>query len=329
MMSSHSARGDALPTESIVGRHNGEKSVSDKFLARDAAWARGSHLFETRHVGKLGDARRCIEQIEPESVHLVLTSPPYWDLKQYADDHGGAQLGHIGDRDDFFDALGEVWSGCLDALVPGGRLCIVVGDVCRSRRTHGRHLVEPLHAYLQVQCQRLGYDPLAPIIWHKISNMTTEMGGSGAPLGKPYEPNAIVKNDVEFILLFRKPGGYRHPSQEQRDLSMIDRDDFRAWFRQLWTDVPGEVQRGHPAPFPIEVPRRLIGMFSFVGDTVLDPFWGTGSTTLAAMEMRRNSIGFEIEPSYFRIAARRLAQPPIGSTVELDRVPSASSEVDA
>lgn len=137
--------------------------------------------------------------------------------------------------------------------------------------------------------------------------MTTEVAGAGVGfLGKPFEPNAIVKNDIEFILLFRKPGDYRHPTPEQRALSMIDRDDHRRWFQQVWTDVPGEVQRGHPAPFPAEVARRLIGMFSFVGDTVLDPFWGSGNTTIAAMDMHRSSLGFEIEPRYFELAKRRV-----------------------
>jgi DNA modification methylase len=125
-------------------------------------------------------------------------------------------------------------------------------------------------------------------------------------LGKPYEPNAIVKNDIEFILLLRKPGGYRHPTQDQRDLSLIDRDKHRQWFQQIWTDVPGKIQRHHPAPFPVEIARRLIGMFSFVGDTVLDPFWGTGNTTLAAMELHRSSIGFEIEPEYLERARMRI-----------------------
>jgi site-specific DNA-methyltransferase (adenine-specific) len=176
-------------------------------------------------------------------------------------------------------------------------------------------VVEPLHADIQILCRDIGFDPLAPIIWNKIANMTTEVGGAGAFLGKPFEPNAIIKNDIEWILLFRKPGEYRHPTQEQRDLSMIPREDHKRWFQQIWSDVPGEVQRGHPAPFPVEIPRRLIGMFSFVGDTVLDPFLGTGNTTLAAMQMHRSSIGFEIEPTYFAMTRRRLATPTFGATV--------------
>jgi site-specific DNA-methyltransferase (adenine-specific) len=246
-----------------------------------------------------------------EPVHLVVTSPPYWDLKEYANDRNGAQLGHLADRQTFLRELDRVWKRCFEVLVPGGRMCVVVGDVCRARRKHGRHLVEPLHAYLQVRCQAMGFDPLAPIIWTKIANARTEVAGNGAGfLGKPYEPNAVIKNDIEFILMFRKPGGYRHPTELQRSLSVIDRADYSRWFRQLWTDVPGEHQLGHPAPFPTEVARRLIGMFSFVGDTVLDPFWGVGHTTLAAIEMRRSSIGVETEPEYVKIGEAMLKAPP-------------------
>jgi DNA modification methylase len=152
---------------------------------------------------------------------------------------------------------------------------------------------------------------LAPIIWKKIANAKTEVDGNGAAfLGKPYEPNAIIKNDIEFVLLFRKPGGYRHPTPRQRSLSIIEKRDYGVWFQQVWEDVPGEQQRGHPAPFPAEIPRRLIGMFSFVGDTVLDPFLGLGTTTLAAMETYRNSIGFEIDPTYLALAKQRLRHPP-------------------
>lgn len=252
-----------------------------------------------------------------ETIDLVVTSPPYWNLKQYDGKAGAGQLGHIDDRAAFFGELVRVWRRCFELLTPGGRLCVVVGDVCRSRREHGRHLVEPLHAHILLQCQQLGFDPLAPIIWSKIANMTTEVAGNGGGfLGKPYEPNAVVKNDIEFILIFRKPGDYRHPTQLQRDMSMISKDDHRRWFQQVWTDVRGESQRAHPAPFPVEIARRLIGMYSFVGDTVLDPFWGLGNTTRAAMEMHRSSVGFEIEPAYVDAARRRFATVPADSTIE-------------
>ena len=288
-----------------------EATVDEKFQAKRDAWSSGGPGICTTHDVYLGDAREMKGLRPGTEIHLVVTSPPYWNLKRYEGSGNGAQLGHIDDRQEFLGGLEKVWKRCFDMLVPGGRMCVVVGDVCRSRRRHGRHLVEPLHAYLQVQCQAMGFDPLAPIIWKKISNLQTEVEGNGSPfLGKPYEPNSIIKNDIEFILMFRKPGGYRHPTQAQRDLSVIDKADYGAWFQQVWEDLPGEPQRGHPAPFPMELARRLISMFSFVGDTVLDPFWGVGNTTLAAIEARRSSIGFEIEPTYITQARKKLRQLP-------------------
>ncbi len=308
----------AIPTSPIpTRRRSSEPTLGQKLEAKARAWARQPEILRTRHRVFLGDARELKGLAENERVQLVVTSPPYWNLKQYRQDHQGAQLGHIEDRERFLAELRKVWEHCFRLLEPGGRLCVVVGDVCRSRREHGRHVVEPLHSYLQVQCQAIGFDPLSPIIWEKIANVATEVAGNGSTfLGKPYEPNAVIKNDIEFVLLFRKPGGYRHPTQEQRDLSLISKDDHQRWFQQIWSDIPGENQRSHPAPFPVELARRLIGMFSFVGDTVLDPFWGIGNTTAAAIEMHRSSVGFEIEPEYFETGRRRLTRLPLDSTVE-------------
>jgi DNA modification methylase len=299
-----------------VERRPAEASLAQKRAAHTRAWQKRPAILKNHHQVILGDAREFRGLRKDTEVHLVVTSPPYWNLKKYASHGNGAQLGHINDREQFLNELGKVWNRCFDALVPGGRMCVVVGDVCRSRRAHGRHVVEPLHAYIQAQCQDIGFDPLAPIIWNKIANAKTEVAGNGNGfLGKPYEPNAIIKNDVEFILLFRKPGDYRHPSQLQRDLSLISKENHRKWFQQVWTDIRGESQRLHPAPFPQELAKRLISMFSFVGDTVLDPFLGIANTSLAAMETHRSSIGFEIEPSYFEIVKRRL-DPSDDSTVE-------------
>jgi DNA modification methylase len=253
-----------------------------------------------------GDAREM--ELRPKSVHLVVTSPPYWTLKDYRASNG--QLGHIENYDDFIKELNKVWRRCYKALVPGGRLVCVVGDVCLSRRKNaGRHTVVPLHASIQDRCRRLGFDNLAPIIWYKISNAAFEASGNGSSfLGKPYEPNAVIKNDIEYILMQRKPGGYRSPSVATRILSVISNENHKTWFQQIWSGVTGASTRNHPAPYPVEVAERLIRMFSFVGDTVLDPFLGTGSTTLAAMRHGRNSIGYEIDPTYLDYAHRRIVE---------------------
>ena len=239
-------------------------------------------------------------------IHLVVTSPPYWTLKEYNRVEG--QLGYVSDYESFLDELDSVWQHCYDALVPGGRLICVVGDVCLSRRQNkGRHTVVPLHASIQERCRAIGFDNLAPIIWHKIANVKLEAEGNGSGfLGKPYEPNSVIKNDIEFILMQRKPGGYRAPDLPTRLLSVISEDNYQLWFQQIWTGVTGASTRTHPAPYPLELATRLIRMFSFVGDTVLDPFVGTATTALAAAQCGRNSIGSEIDPDYFEMACKRL-----------------------
>ena len=264
----------------------------------------GMDLHSTTHRLIQGDARS-FPHIEDESVHLVITSPPYWTLKRY--NEGPNQLGHIPEYDAFLYEIGQVWEESLRVLVPGGRLVVVVGDVCLSRKANGRHVVVPLHADICVQCRKLGFDNLNPIIWHKISNAKFEANQGTKFLGKPYEPNAIVKNDIEFILMQRKPGGYRKPTHEQRAASKISKPDFNKWFRQIWT-LTGASTKNHPAPFPLDLAYRLVRMFSFVGDTVLDPFCGTGTTMLAAMKCGRSSIGIEIDREYCRMVARNLNQ---------------------
>ena len=261
----------------------------------------------TRHVLVHGDARRMSKE-KIGTAHLVITSPPYWTLKKYREASG--QLGHISDYDDFIEELDRVWQRCFDLLVVGGRLVCVVGDVCLSRRKNeGRHTVVPLHATIQEHCRKIGFDNLSPIIWHKIANAAYEVeNGSGGFLGKPYEPNAVVKNDVEFILMQRKPGGYRTPKDSARILSVISARDHQKWFQQIWSGVTGASTKDHPAPYPVELAERLIRMFSFVGDTVLDPFMGTGTTALAASKWGRNSINFEIDATYWTFAAKRLEQ---------------------
>jgi len=256
----------------------------------------------THHVLFLDDCRN-MQMIEDNSVHLIVTSPPYWVLKEYPERPG--QLGRIEDYEQFLDELDRVWRHCWRVLVPGGRLIIVVGDVCLSRRRSGRHIVVPLHASIQERCRKIGFDNLAPIIWYKISNVQLEVENRGRFLGKPYEPNAIIKNDIEYILMQRKPGGYRKPSAAARLLSIIPEKVHRDWFRQIW-HIPGTSTKKHPAPFPLELAERLVRMFSFVGDVVLDPFMGTGTTNVAAARWGRHSIGFEIDPHYFRLACARL-----------------------
>jgi len=272
---------------------------------RVSAWP--APFSRTTHRIRLGDARN-LSWLPSESVHLVVTSPPYWTLKEYRQSPG--QLGHIEDYESFLSELDRAWQECARVLVPGGRICCVVGDVCVPRKESGRHYVMPLHADIQVRARTLGLDCLTPVLWHKIANGATEVEGNGAGFyGKPYQPGAIIKNDVEHILFLRKGGRYRSASPLQKALSMLTKEEMQSWFLSFWSDIRGSSTRtGHPAPFPVELAVRLIRMFSFAGDTVLDPFLGTGSTAEAAVEAGRNSIGVEIDSEYFRMARRRLSR---------------------
>jgi DNA modification methylase len=274
----------------------------NKFYRRNrwpAEFADTSHRLINR------DARN-LSFLPDDSMHLVVTSPPYWTLKDYAPNE--LQLGSIEDYEAFLGELDKVWSECARVLVPGGRICCVVGDVCIPRKRDGRHRVMPLHADILVRARKLGLDALTPILWFKIANGALEADGNGAGFyGKPYQPGAIVKNDFEYILFLRKGGSYRSPSATQKALSILSKDEMKAWLRTSWSDIKGEsTRKGHPAPYPVEIAERLIRLFSFAGDTVLDPFVGCGSTTLAAIHTGRNSIGIDVEPQYLRLAHERI-----------------------
>lgn len=256
----------------------------------------------TQHDLHVGDAR-LMAKLDDESVHLVITSPPYFDLKKYPEND--SQLGGLHDYEVFLKELDRVWAECKRVLVKGGRLIVVVGDVCRSRRLYGEHQVIPLHASIAHHCHLMGFGNLATVAWHKIANARFEVENGTSFLGKPYEPNAVIKNDLEFILMMRKPGGYRQPTEAMRVLSVIGEKAHRAWFNQILR-FHGASTRAHPAPYPPELAEPLIRMFSFVGDRVLDPFSGTGTTSLAAARSGRNSVGIEIERTYNEMAVSRL-----------------------
>lgn len=269
----------------------------------------------TNHDIRQGDARD-LSFIDTESVHFVCTSPPYGSLKTYPDHP--AQLGNISCYESFLDELDQVWSECFRILVPGGRIACVVGDVCVSRRQGGRHHVLPLSADLQVRSRRIGFDCLTPIRWMKVANIKLEASRSSRYLGKPNLPNGIVKNDIEHILFFRKPG-YRKPTEEMEAHSFIATEDYMKWFAPVWADVTGQHRKDHPAPYPPEIPRRLIRMFSFAGDTVVDPFGGTGTTAIAALETGRHSVSIDIEPSYVDVIEKRLKSSKVPGHVKVDR----------
>lgn len=257
---------------------------------------------QTKHVLEKRDSRD-LNSLKDNSIQLAVTSPPYWNLKKY--DSFDEQLGNIDHYENFHCELNKVWAEILRVLEPGGRLIVIVGDVLLSRRKFGRHKVVPLHADIQVNCEKIGFDNLAPIFWHKISNASFEVKGNSKFLGKPYEPNGIIKHDVEYILMLRKPGGYRSPSKSQRKLSIISEENFNKWYQQIW-NLNGTSSKFHPAPFPKKITDRLIQMFSFVNDTVIDPFVGSGTTILSCCDYGRNSIGYDINSEYLNLAYKRV-----------------------
>ena len=264
-----------------------------------------------------GDARN-LSFLPDQSVHLIVTSPPYFDLKQYAADVP-EQLGEIHDYESFLDELDRVWAECRRVLVPGGRICCVVGAVTISRKAGGRHHVLPLPSDIQVRSRSLGLDNLTPIIWLKVSNIVLEASKSSRFLGKPNLPNGVVKNDFETIVMLRKPGGYRSPTPEMEAASRIENDEYFRWFTPIWSDITGASTREHPAPYPVSLAYRLIRMFSFAGDVVLDPFLGSGTTTKAAMLAGRDSVGVEAEPSYIDLISRKMANVPFGVTLGFEK----------
>jgi site-specific DNA-methyltransferase (adenine-specific) len=285
---------DTISLKEIPGMARDE-SASKRLFEDQSKFPSNHHLY-------LGDSRGMVE-LQDNSVQLIVTSPPYWILKKY--DVAKGQLGTVQDYRVFLDELSKVISECYRVLIAGGRFVCVVGDVCLPRRKLGKHVVYPLHSDITIRAREVGFDNLTPILWYKISSAKYEANTYSTILGKPYEPNAVVKNDVEFILNQRKPGPYRKPTSEQRNISYIPRKFYEQWFRQIW-NLNGTSSREHPAPFPLELALRLIRMYSFIGDTVLDPFVGTGTTMLAAMQSGRNSIGYEIDPKFAQIARKRL-----------------------
>ena len=299
------------------------RAANEQF--RQVAWP--APYDRTVHEVRQGDARD-LSHIDDATVHLIVTSPPYWTLKEYP--KGAGQLGAVEDYEAFLDELDKVWRECARVLVPGGRVCCVVGDVCVPRRRLGRHFVMPLHADIQVRSRACGLDALTPIHWHKIANGVTEAKGNGAGFyGKPYQPGAVVKNDVEYILFLRKGGEYRKVTALQKALSMLTREEMQSWWQPAWIDIRGaSTRQGHPAPYPSELAGRLIRMFSFAGDTVLDPFAGTGSTGVAAIGSGRNSLGIEIDAGYVETAAKNIRKT-IGRPRETGAVLAEFHEVRA
>ena len=246
----------------------------------------------TKHTLVTGDSRN-LSLIPDKSVHLIITSPPYWQLKDYGNDN---QIGFHDSYECYINNLNMVWSECNRILHDGCRLCINIGDQFARSVYYGRYKVIPIRTEIIRFCETLGMDYMGAIIWQKQTTMNTT--GGGAVMGSfPYPRNGILKIDYEFILIFKKQGKAPAPSLEQKKLSEMTKEEWNTYFASHWT-FGGAKQDGHIAVFPEELPHRLIKMFSFAGETVFDPFMGSGTTALAARNLQRNSIGYEINPDF-------------------------------
>lgn len=240
--------------------------------------------------------------IKDEAVHLIITSPPYWQLKDYGTDN---QIGFHEDYESYINSLSMVWKECYRILHKGCRLCVNIGDQFARSVYYGRYKVIPIRTEIIKCCESLGFDYMGAVIWQKQTTMNTSGGGS--VMGSyPYPRNGIIKIDYEFILLFKKLGGAPKPTLDQKQRSKLTKEEWNTYFSGHW-NFGGVRQDAHMAMFPEELPSRLIKMFSFYGETVCDPFSGSGTTNLAAMHLNRNSIGYEINPEYIEIIKKRLS----------------------
>ena len=240
-------------------------------------------------------------ELPDNSLHLVITSPPYWQLKDYGTD---TQIGFHDCYENYINNLNLVWKECHRVLHNGCRLCVNIGDQFARSVYYGRYKVIPIREEIIKFCENIGFDYMGAIIWQKVTTSNTT--GGGVQMGSyPYPRNGILKLDYEFILVFKKLGDSPKPTKEQKELSKMTAEEWNTFFAGHW-NFPGVRQNGHIAMFPEELPRRLIKMFSFVGETILDPFAGSGTTTLAAKNTDRNSIGYEINPEFIPIIKEKL-----------------------
>lgn len=255
---------------------------------------------KTHHKIINGDSRQMTE-LPDNSVHLAITSPPYWQLKDYGTDN---QIGFHDSYENYINNLNLVWKECYRTLHNGCRLCVNIGDQFARAVYYGRYKVIPIREEIIKFCENIGFDYMGAIIWQKVT--TTNTTGGGVQMGSyPYPRNGILKLDYEFIIIFKKLGDAPKPTLEQKELSKMSAEEWNTYFAGHW-NFAGARQNGHIAMFPEELPKRLINMFSFVGETILDPFAGSGTSALAARNSNRNSVGYEINPEFIPFIKEKL-----------------------
>ncbi|QQS31358.1 MAG: thermonuclease family protein [Sphingobacteriales bacterium] len=242
-----------------------------------------------------------MSELKDESIHLIVTSPPYWQLKDYGTEN---QIGFHDDYETYINHLNLTWKECFRVLHNGCRLCINIGDQFARSVYYGRYKIIPIHSEIIKFCEMIGFDFMGSIIWQKTTTMNTT-GGASIMGSFPHPRNGIVKLDFEYILLFKKQGNAPKPTAEQKEHSAMTTEEWNTYFNGHWY-ISGVRQDNHLAMFPEELPKRLIKMFSFPGENVLDPFLGSGTTSLVAKILGRNSCGYEINPEFIPIIKQKL-----------------------
>ncbi len=269
-------------------------------------------LNKTKHTIINGDSRQ-MSELKDESVHLITTSPPYWQLKDYGTEN---QIGFHDDYETYINHLNLTWQECFRVLHKGCRLCINIGDQFARSTYYGRYKIIPIHTEIIKFCEMIGFDFMGQIIWQKATTMNTS-GGASIMGSYPNPRNGIVKLDFEYILLFKKQGNAPKPTKEQKENSAMTNEEWNTYFNGHWY-FSGAKQDKHLAMFPEELPHRLIKMFSFPGETVLDPFMGSGTTALAARNLNRNSVGYEINPDFIQIIKEKIGTDDAFTKVETE-----------
>lgn len=258
----------------------------------------------TSHKIIIGDSRNMAE-VKKESVHLIITSPPYWQIKDYGNKD---QIGFNDTYEEYINNLNQVWSECYRVLNPGCRLCINIGDQFARAITYGRYKIIPIRTEIIKFCESIGFDYMGAIIWQKMTTMNTS-GGASVMGSYPYPRNGHIAIDYEFILLFKKLGrASNNISQTIKEQSKLSNEEWRKYFTGHWNFAGEKQNDGHIAMFPEELPRRLIKMFSFIGENILDPFLGSGTTSKVARELKRNSIGYEINQKFLSVIENKIGK---------------------
>ncbi len=265
----------------------------------------------TRHKIFFGDAGNVLrEYVDDASIQLMVTSPPYWNVRDYGHPD---QIGCNDTLEEYLARLKDVWQEVVRVLLPDGKLALNIGNIYYSHPDEKRKTTANLALLLWNQLDSLSeLRFMGTIYWQK----TTSRAGAVLFGSYPYPTNFMISNAVEPIFVFRKRGR-RVVSKEIKEKSRIGLAEFRTFRDALWP-INGAAADKHTAAFPLEIPRRLIMMYSFVGDTVLDPFVGSGTTTRAALELKRDSIGIEINRNFFAFMEEKLGISETASPTEAD-----------